>query len=119
MIIPVLKFCHRSTLVAIEILAAIFFVLLGLMCIVFWKLSQGPVDVTFAADAVKRAIVSSDHTTDFKFDGIVAEWPEFSGPIIIGLSGVKLNREWKACSEYSAAGNPHCQNAFAGWLYQA
>lgn len=90
MIIPVLKFCHRSTLVAIEILAAIFFVLLGLMCVVFWKLSQGPVDVTFAADAVKRAIVSSDHTTDFKFDGIVAEWPEFNGPIIIGLSGVKL-----------------------------
>ncbi len=90
MIIPILKFCHKSTLVFIEIVAAIALMILGLMCILFWKLSHGPVNVTFAADAVKRAIVSPDHATDLRFDTIVAEWSKFSGPISIGLSGVKL-----------------------------
>lgn len=90
MIIPILKFCHRSTLVAIEIVAGILLLLLGVMCILFWKLSQGPIDVTFAADSVKKVIVSSEHQTDLQFDSIVAEWPEFTGPISIGLSGVRL-----------------------------
>jgi hypothetical protein len=90
MIIPVLKFCHKTTLAFFEILGAFALILLLLMCIGFWKFSQGPVDVTFAADAIKRSLISSEHKTDFKFDSIVAEWPEFSGPISVGMSGVKL-----------------------------
>lgn len=69
--------------------------ILGMMFVVFWKLSQGPVDITFAADTVKDALVSPEHTRDFAFDSIVAEWPEFSGPISIGLSGVKLTESGK------------------------
>ena len=90
MIIPILKFCHKSTVVFIEIVVALCVVVLGVMCILFWKLSNGPVDITFAADKIKSVIVSPDHTTDMKFDKIVAEWPEFSGAISVGLSGVKL-----------------------------
>ncbi|HAJ90937.1 MAG TPA: hypothetical protein DCM27_08020 [Rhodospirillaceae bacterium] len=95
MIIPVLKFCHRTTLVFFEILVALVLLLLATMCVLFWKFSQGPVDITFAADAVKEALVSPDQTTDFHFDSIVAEWPEFNGPISIGLSGVKLSENSK------------------------
>lgn len=90
MIIPILKFCHKSTLVFIEIGAVLILIFLGLMGFVFWKFSQGPVEITFAADAVKRAIVASEHKTDLQFDSIVAEWPKFTGPVSIGLSGLKL-----------------------------
>lgn len=90
MIIPVLKFCHKSTLIFFEILVVLIIVVIGVMGIVFWKLSHGPVDITFAADTVKSALVATDHTTDFQFDTIVAEWPDFTGPISIGMSGVKL-----------------------------
>jgi hypothetical protein len=39
--------------------------------------------------ALESALVARDHTTDFQFDTIVAEWPEFTGPISIGMaSGV-------------------------------
>ncbi len=95
MIIPVLKFCRHTTLVFFEILVALVLVLLATMCVLFWKFSQGPVDITFAADTVKSALVSSDRTTDLQFDSIVAEWPEFSGPISIGLSGVRLSENSK------------------------
>lgn len=78
-----------------EILVAIVLIVLATMCVLFWKFSQGPVDITFAADAVKDALVSPDQTTDLKFDSIVAEWPEFSGPISIGLSGVQLSENSK------------------------
>ena len=90
MIIPILKFCHKSTLIFFEILGAFALLFLGIMCVLFWKFSEGPVDITFAADKIKKALVSDDHTSDFQFDSIVAEWPEFNGPISIGISGVKL-----------------------------
>ncbi len=90
MILPVLKFFRRSTLVFMEIVAGLVFLMLGVMCVLFWKLSQGPVDITFAADTIKSVLVSSDHTTDLQFSSIVAEWPEFSGPISVGLSDVRL-----------------------------
>lgn len=90
MIIPVLKFCHKSTLIFFEILGAFALLLLIIMCALFWKFSQGPVDITFAADKIKKALVTAEHKQDFQFDSIVAEWPEFSGPISIGMSGVKL-----------------------------
>ena len=95
MIIKTLKFCHISLFVFFEILGAFALALLALMCILFWQLSQGPVEITFAADTIKKAIISSDHKTDLQFDSIVAEWPEFSGPISIGLSGVRLNENGK------------------------
>lgn len=95
MIIPVLKFCHRTTLVFFEMLVVLVLILLGTMCVLFWKFSQGPVDITFAADTVKSALVSSGQKTDLQFDSIVAEWPEFRGPISIGLSGVKLSENSK------------------------
>lgn len=95
MIIPVLKFCNRSALVFFEILVALVLVVLATMCILFWKFSQGPVDITFAANTVKDALVSKEQADDLHFDSIVAEWPEFTGPISIGLSGVKLSENAK------------------------
>lgn len=73
-----------------EIAGVLLLLFLGVMCVLFWKFSNGPIDITFAADSVQKALISSDTKTDFKFDSIVAEWPEFSGPISIGMSGVKL-----------------------------
>lgn len=90
MIIPVLKFSYRSLLYFFEILGAIGFAGLVVMCVLFWKLSNGPVDVTYAADIVKEALVTDDQRANLTFDKIVAEWPEFSGAISIGMSGVKL-----------------------------
>lgn len=95
MIRPLLKFSYHSIIVFIEIVVALFLLFLALMCFGFWKLSSGPVDITFAADTIKKAIISSDHKTDLQFDSIVAEWREFSGPISIGLSGVKLVEQGK------------------------
>lgn len=90
MIIPVFRFFHRSTLVALQIIAGAVIGLLFMSGLLFWKLSHGPVDITFAADTVKSLLVSVDHEKDLQFDSIVAEWPEFKGPISVGLSGVRL-----------------------------
>jgi hypothetical protein len=67
----------------------IFMLLVGIL-VLFWKFSKGPIDITFAADSIKSALVSEEHKSNITFDGVVAEWPEFSGPISIGMSGVSL-----------------------------
>ncbi len=84
------KHTLKYTLVFAKIGAAFCCVSACAMGILYWKLSHGPVDITFAADKIKSAIVSSDHKTDLQFDAIVAEWPTFASPISIGLSGLKL-----------------------------
>jgi len=90
MIIPVLKFCHKTTLIFFEIAVGILLLFFVLVAVLFWKLSNGPVDITFATDSIKKILVATDDKTDIRFSSIIAEWPKFSGPISIGLSGVVL-----------------------------
>lgn len=78
-----------------ELLVVLVLIAIGMMCVLFWKFSQGPVDITFAADAIKSALVVSGQKTNLEFKSIVAEWPEFSGPISIGMSGVQLSENSK------------------------
>ncbi|MCB1559236.1 MAG: AsmA-like C-terminal domain-containing protein [Alphaproteobacteria bacterium] len=60
-----------------------------------WTLSKGPVDVTFAKEYVKPALVDEKAQTELSIGGIIAEWPDLSGPLILGISEVKLLDEGK------------------------
>lgn len=84
------KSLARTILVVTEIVAAFCLIFLALVVFSLWKLSQGPVDITFAADYVRDALVSDGDNTTLEFDSIVAELPKRDGPIVLGMSGVKL-----------------------------
>ncbi|HNQ92614.1 MAG TPA: DUF3971 domain-containing protein, partial [Alphaproteobacteria bacterium] len=98
------KIFGKSLWAVLEIAGAFFLVFLALVIFVLWKLSGGPVDVTFAADYVKAALVSKDDNAEMAFDSIVAEWPEYDGPIILGMGGVKILEQGKTVLEVPRLG---------------
>ncbi|HRK97046.1 MAG TPA: DUF3971 domain-containing protein [Alphaproteobacteria bacterium] len=86
----VLNFLRKPIFLACEIIGIVLFLGLSAMVFMLWKFSNGPVDITFAAEYVKDALVEENSETNMTFQSIVAEWPEYDGPIILGISGVKL-----------------------------
>lgn len=104
MIIRTLKFAHKTIILATEIIGGVSFLSLSLIFLILWKFSQGPVDVTFAADYVQKALVQGDEKTTVAFDQIVAEWPRFDGPISLGLRGFKVFEEGKTALEIQSVG---------------
>jgi hypothetical protein len=92
MIFKIFKFFHHSTLVVLEILGGFFLLGVAGIGILMWKFSAGPIDVTFAAQQVRDALIVKSEGTDLRFQSIMAEWPDFAGPISIGLSGLELTQ---------------------------
>lgn len=89
---PILKISHKTLVVLLEI-AAVVALLLGVALGVFlWRVSQGPISISFAKDYVEEAL--SSEATDFRvsFDDIVFSWPELQGPFLLDLSGLRVQK---------------------------
>ncbi len=86
----------RNVIVDVCEFAGLMFLIGGVgIGFLMWTFSKGPVDVTFAKEYVKPALVDEKAQTEITIGGIVAEWPDFSGPLILGISEVKLSDEGK------------------------
>lgn len=56
-----------------------------------WKMSQGPIDITsFTKQRVQKAVHEAQAGFDLDMDQVFLEWPDFSGPILIGLGNIRL-----------------------------
>ena len=95
MIVKFGRFGWRALLVWMECLAIVVgLALLG--GIVFsWRLGTGPVDVSFARETLEQALQDPVSGYSVKLGGIVLEWPDMSGPIVLQLSDVGLIKNSK------------------------
>lgn len=91
----VYKICRKTVLWSTEIIGVLLIVIALASTALLWRLSSGPVDLTFAANNIKNSLVQEDEHTQFVFKSIVAEWPSFDGPVLLGLSGVELREDGK------------------------
>lgn len=91
----VFKICRKTILWSAEIAGGLLLLVAVGSTALLWRLSSGPVDLTFAANNIKSSLVREDEHTQFVFKSIVAEWPSFDGPVLIGLSGVELREDGK------------------------
>ncbi len=91
----VFKICRKTILWSAEIAGGLLLLVAVGSTVLLWRLSSGPVDLTFAANNIKSSLVHEDEHTQFVFKSIVAEWPSFDGPVLIGLSGVELREDGK------------------------
>jgi hypothetical protein len=91
-------------MIVFEILGGIFLLGLGFLLFAIWRFSAGPVDMTFAADYVRSALRSESQVYDITFDSIVADWPEFDGPLLFGMSGFKILENGKETLSIDSVG---------------
>ena len=68
--------------------------LLLLLCVavgfIVWKVSRAPVDISFAKPYIQKNLQKAQMGFDLDTDHIFLEWPDFSGPVLLGLGNVRL-----------------------------
>lgn len=95
MIVKFGRFGGKAILIWMECLAIVVgLILLG--GIVFsWRLGTGPVDISFARETVQQALQDPVSGYSVTMGGIVLEWPDLSGPIMLRLDNVGLIKSGK------------------------
>lgn len=90
MIRKTLRFTRHTFFFVIHLLAGFFLLGIALLVLLVWKFSQGPIDLTFAADYVRDAFQDKDQGITVTFGRIVAEWPKLEGSPDINLSNFTI-----------------------------
>lgn len=81
-----LIFTNRLFLTFLHLLAGLSLLAVALLVLAIWKFSQGPVDITFAADYVRESFRTENDPVDVKFSAVVITWPDLQGSPAIDLS---------------------------------
>lgn len=61
-----------------------------------WRLSQGPISVSFAKGYIEEALSHSTEDLSVRVDDIVFSWPEFSGRFQLDVTGLRVQKGTKA-----------------------
>lgn len=91
-----------------ELIACLFAVVLLAVSLVvlfsFWKLSNGPVDMTWAQPYIQDALGGDKAGIEVKAEGIVAEWKSFDAPLTLGIANLSINEQGSEILSVSQAG---------------
>lgn len=73
------------------------FLALILLCAIaigvfMWRLSEGPISVSFAKDYIQQALSNETDALSVKFDDIVFSWPELRGPFNLDVTGLRVQK---------------------------
>ncbi len=90
MIRKTIHFCSKTTLLVFEIFLVLVVILAMGFALLFARFSQGPVDVTWAQPYIQHALSDDASETRISFGGVVAQWEEFTGPITLGVSDIRV-----------------------------
>jgi hypothetical protein len=85
-----LSLARHMAFMFLHLAAGLLLLAIALVIVAIWKFSQGPVDLTFAADYIKDSIQAGDREIDVKFGSITAEWPDIKGSPDINLSNFAI-----------------------------
>jgi len=80
----------KTTLVCLELLAVCAGLLLLAASVLVWRLMSGPVDVGFARKYIEQALYDPVSAYSVSLKGVVVEWPDLRGPLMLDISGVDL-----------------------------
>jgi hypothetical protein len=85
-----LHLLSKSTLLLLEwVLILLFLLMIGFGAIL-WTFSKGPVDVTWAQNMLSRSISTNQQDLKFSAEKIMATWPKFTGPLQLDLTNIRL-----------------------------
>ncbi len=90
MLRSVLVFTKRLCLVPLHMIAGLFLLVIVFVIVALWKFSQGPIDITFAADYVRNSFQSEEYPVDLNFDSVIISWPDLKGAPNIDLANLTV-----------------------------
>ncbi len=89
----IFSFCSRTTLVCLEACAAVAGLIFLAVAVLAWRLMAGPVDVGFARQYIEQSLHDPVSGYSVSLSGIVVQWPDLRGPVMLDLDGVNLIKD--------------------------
>ncbi len=92
MIRSFLKIGNRTVVVTLEIVAVLALIISIAFGVFVWRISQGPLSMSFAKDYIQNALSSQQEDIKVEFDDMVFTWPELKGPFRLDLTGLRVQQ---------------------------
>ncbi len=83
-----LSHCTKSGRIALEIILALFIVLMIGAAFCLWHMSRQPFDLMFAEQYIERALSTEQYSV--AFDDVDLKWPDMRGPLRLGIQGMTV-----------------------------
>ncbi len=80
----------RVFLILLEVLALLVLLVLVGAGMLLWRVSKEPLNIGFAKPYVQQAVQDSRAGFDLEMDQVYLEWPDYKGPLLIGMGNVRL-----------------------------
>jgi len=87
-----IKISNHTLLVIFELTLALSLLMAIAGGAFLWRLSQGPVSLSFAREYVEHALSSDVDELYVQFDDVVLSWPGLRGPFLLDLSGLRVQQ---------------------------
>lgn len=95
----VLSCARKTTVVTLEVLAVILLVLAVLAGLFAWRMTAGPIDVSFAKPYIENALHDEDSGTEVSFGSVVVHWPDISQGLYLQLRDVSVSANGKILAD--------------------
>lgn len=83
----------RSLFICSEIAAVLLLIVAILMGLSVWRLTSGPVDISFSKDYIETALRDEESGLYAKFEEAALYWPELKGPLFLGIKDGRIFNE--------------------------
>lgn len=89
------KFGSRTTLWGLEALAILAGLILLVVGVLLWRLSSGPLDVSFANKYIEQALHDPVSGYSVSLEKSVMHWPDFNQPLYLSVENITLIKDGK------------------------
>jgi len=80
----------KRALALYEVLAVVLFLALFIIGGIVWRISSGPLDISFAKDYIETALNEEGAAQRTSLAGAMLHWPDLRGPLFLGLKQVDV-----------------------------
>lgn len=89
----------KTAIVVAEICVVVAIVVALTIGVTAYRLSKGPLDISFAAQTLENALTDKEQKINVTFDKAALHWPDLKGPLLVVLDNSVITQEGKTLVE--------------------
>ncbi len=94
-----IKMLKKTAIWIVEICVVIAIVAALTIGVTAYRLSKGPLDISFAVQTLENALVDADENISVKLDKAALHWPDLKGPLLLVLDNAVVTQNGKTLIE--------------------
>ena len=98
----ILRYTKKTAIGLLEVMAVLLLILAIVAGIFAWRITSGPVDVSFAKPYIENALRDPESDVEILFGSVVVHWPDITQALYLRLEDITLNKNNKNVAEIGA-----------------